>query len=259
MNMYKFGKNFWLIFLPFHILGFIGLFYAWDNLLTLFVLWLLIGVIGNGVAAHRYFSHSQFETYKPVKWILGVLATLGGIGPITHWRVQHTLHHARADTERDPHSPKYYHPFTTIYGWTFIHGDPSYQKEYFKERFVKKLMIRMLRDKFYRFFHIYYYHIIYTFCFVLALINPVLVTLYCLAYCIDFLKLGLINYVCHRHGYRNHDTNDLSTNNLWLGWLGLGFGWHNNHHASPKKLILTERWWEIDIEGLIGKALSRKS
>ncbi len=258
MNMYKFGKNFWLIFLPFHILGFIGLFYAWDNLLTLFVLWLLIGVIGNGVAAHRYFSHSQFETYKPIKWILGFLATLGGIGPITHWRVQHTLHHARADTERDPHSPKYHHPFTTIYGWTFIHGDPSYQKEYFKERFVKKLMIRMLRDKFYRFFHIYYYPIIYSFCLVLLLINPVLVTLYCLAYCIDFLKLGLINYVCHRHGYRNHETNDLSTNNLWLGWLGLGFGWHNNHHASPKKLILTERWWEIDIEGLIGKALSRK-
>ena len=165
--MYKFGKNFWLIFLPFHILGFIGLFYAWDNLLTLFVLWLLIGVIGNGVAAHRYFSHSQFETYKPIKWILGFLATLGGIGPITHWRVQHTLHHARADTERDPHSPKYHHPFTTIYGWTFIHGDPSYQKEYFKERFVKKLMIRMLRDKFYRFFHIYYYPIIYSFCLVL--------------------------------------------------------------------------------------------
>jgi len=257
--MYKFGKNFWLIFLPFHILGSIGLLYAWDNLLVLFVLWMLIGVIGNGVAAHRYFSHNQFETYTPVKWVLGFLATLGGIGPITHWKVQHTLHHARADTARDPHSPKYHSAFTAIYGWTFIHGDTQYQKEYFKERFVKKLMVRMLRDNFFRFFHVYYYPIIFTFCLILFLINPIFLTLYCLAYCIDFLKLGLINYVCHTYGYRNHATNDSSKNNIWLGWLGFGFGWHNNHHASPKKLILTERWWEFDIEGLIAKALSRKS
>jgi fatty-acid desaturase len=41
-----------------------------------------------------------------------------------------------------------------------------------------------------------------------------------------------------------------------LGWLGMGFGWHNNHHAHPGKLILTERWWEIDIEGYVGWVLS---
>jgi stearoyl-CoA desaturase (delta-9 desaturase) len=256
--MKNFGRHFWLVILPFHIIGLIGLYYVWEHIVALMLFWLFIGVIGNGVAAHRYFSHGQFETYTPIKWILGFLATLGGIGPITHWKIQHTLHHARADTDKDPHSPVYHSAFHTMYGWTFIHGDTQYQKEYFKERFVKKLMIRMLRDDFFRFFHHYYYQIIFGFCALLILVDPIYLTLYCLAYCIDFLKLGLINYVCHRYGYRNHDTNDKSTNNVWLGWLGLGFGWHNNHHASPKKLILSERWWELDIEGLIGKALSRK-
>jgi fatty-acid desaturase len=40
--------------------------------------------------------------------------------------------------------------------------------------------------------------------------------------------------------------------------LLLGFGWHNNHHADPKKLILTENWWEIDLEGYMGKILSKE-
>lgn len=82
--------------------------------------------------------------------------------------------------------------------------------------------------------------------------------MYCLAYCIDFLRLGAVNYWCHRSGYRNHETEDATTNNLILGWLGMGFGWHNNHHAQPGKLILTERWWEIDIEGYIGWLLTKK-
>ena len=105
----------------------------------------------------------------------------------------------------------------------------------------------MARDTFYNFFHKYHYWIIYTFCIILAVIDPLLVCIYALAYCLDFLRLGTVNYFCHRYGYRNHNTDDQSTNNIVVGLLTLGFGWHNNHHASPGKLILTERWWEIDL------------
>jgi fatty-acid desaturase len=31
-----------------------------------------------------------------------------------------------------------------------------------------------------------------------------------------------------------------------LGWLGMGFGWHNNHHANPGRWYQGETWWEID-------------
>jgi fatty-acid desaturase len=92
---------------------------------------------------------------------------------------------------------------------------------------------------------------------VLVLIDPVLLTMYAAAYAIDFARLGLVNWFCHRGGYRNFDTKDQSTNNLVLGWLGMGFGWHNNHHANPGKLILTEKWWELDVEGYIGWMLGK--
>jgi len=250
----KFGSNFFLVFLPFHILGSIGLFYAIEYIWILLSFWFAIGVIGNGVAAHRYFAHGQFETSKPIKWILAILATLGAIGPITYWIIQHKTHHLYADKENDPHSPNHgiWHAF---YAWTFPQG--SNDQIYLKERFAKRLAIELGRDQFYSFFHKHHYKIIYVFCMILAAIDPILILIYALAYCIDFFRLGLINFVCHRFGYRNHETNDNSTNNIILGILTMGFGWHNNHHANPGKLILTDRWWEIDIEGYIGYLLSK--
>ena len=34
----------------------------------------------------------------------------------------------------------------------------------------------------------------------------------------------------HKFGYRNYDSPDSSRNLWWLGILGAGVGWHNNHH-----------------------------
>lgn len=253
----KYGKNFYSWFLPAHVLGIIGLYFVLDYAVWFLSLWFLIGVIGNGVAAHRYFAHGQFKTWKPVRWILACLTSLGGIGPISYWTIQHKAHHLFSDTELDPHSPKHKSIWTVFYTWTFPQG--ANQKQYLKHRWARVLARRQMRDPMFRFFHTYHYKIIYLFCFILFCINPVLPLIYCLAYCVDFLKLGLINYVCHNYGYKNHIGNDDSTNNLWLGWLGMGFGWHNNHHASPGKLILQEHWWEIDVEGYIGKLLSKKN
>lgn len=254
--MKKYGFNFWVVFLPFHLWGIIALWYVKEYWISLLVIWFIIGVIGNGVAAHRYFAHGQFITYDPIKWILGFLATIGGIGPITFWVIQHKVHHLRSDKANDPHSPTYNNWFYVFYSWTFPQGNN--QDEYLKEKFAKRLAVQMMKDPFYLFFHKHHYKIIYIFSIILLSIDPILFLMYCLAYCIDFLRLGAVNYWCHRSGYRNHETEDATTNNLILGWLGMGFGWHNNHHAQPGKLILTERWWEIDIEGYIGWLLTKK-
>ena len=255
--MKKFGTNFFKLFLPLHILAVFGTFYISEYLYTLLAFWFLIGVIGNGVAAHRYFSHSQFQTYTPIRYVLALLATLGGIGPISFWTIQHKLHHFASDTPIDPHSPKNMNIFEVFYGWTFAQN--SNQNEYLKYRWAKRIMLKQMKDPLFIFFHNHHYKIIYTFCFILYLINPVYVLLYALAYAIDFFRLGMVNYVCHMYGYRTHNTTDDSRNNILLGIFGMGFGWHNIHHAHPGKLIMSERWWEIDVEGYIGWLLSKKN
>jgi fatty-acid desaturase len=56
-----------------------------------------------------------------------------------------------------------------------------------------------------------------------------------------------INSVTHLWGYRNYDTRDSSRNNLVMGFLANGEGWHNNHHAHPSSARHGHKWWEFDI------------
>lgn len=251
--MIKLGPNFWKLWLPMHVAAIASLWWVSDYLSALIAFWFLFGVVGNGVAAHRYFAHGQFDVSTPIKWVLGVLTSLGGVGPANYWIIQHKVHHLHSDTEYDPHLPSRGFWYT-MYGWTFPQG--ANEQFYLQHRFAKRLAIEHARDPFIQFFSKYHYYIIYGFCALLAIIDPILVLVYALAYALDFIRLGLVNWFCHRGGYRNFETKDNSTNNLLLGWLGMGFGWHNNHHANPGRLILTKRWWEIDVEGYIGWLLS---
>ena len=56
-----------------------------------------------------------------------------------------------------------------------------------------------------------------------------------------------VNSVTHLWGYRNYETNDSSRNNLLIGIIAAGEGWHNNHHADPGSARHGHKWWEIDL------------
>jgi stearoyl-CoA desaturase (Delta-9 desaturase) len=56
-----------------------------------------------------------------------------------------------------------------------------------------------------------------------------------------------INSVCHIWGSRPFATLDHSTNNPILALVGVGEGWHNNHHAFPFSASHGLRWWQLDL------------
>jgi stearoyl-CoA desaturase (delta-9 desaturase) len=55
--------------------------------------------------------------------------------------------------------------------------------------------------------------------------------------------------------YRNIDHNDESNNNWIWGYLAFD-GWHQNHHADQSAWYMGNKWWEIDIPGIIIGILS---
>ena len=57
----------------------------------------------------------------------------------------------------------------------------------------------------------------------------------------------MVNSVCHKWGAQPYDTGDASTNNVFIGVLGFGEGWHNNHHFYPSSARHGLRWWQLDI------------
>lgn len=64
-----------------------------------------------------------------------------------------------------------------------------------------------------------------------------------------------INSVCHIWGSRPFATLDKSTNNPILALVGVGEGWHNNHHAFPSSASHGLRWWEVDLSFSLISAL----
>jgi stearoyl-CoA desaturase (delta-9 desaturase) len=65
-----------------------------------------------------------------------------------------------------------------------------------------------------------------------------------------------VNSVTHLWGYRNYDTDENSTNNVFVGLWSNGEGWHNNHHAQPRAAAHGHKWWEFDVTYLTIWALA---
>jgi stearoyl-CoA desaturase (Delta-9 desaturase) len=66
-----------------------------------------------------------------------------------------------------------------------------------------------------------------------------------------------INSICHFFGRRRFKTEDESTNVFWLALPSLGESWHHNHHAFPRSATHGLRWWEVDVGGLVIRAMRR--
>ena len=53
-----------------------------------------------------------------------------------------------------------------------------------------------------------------------------------------------VNSVCHFLGTRRFQTDDHSTNVVWLALPSFGESWHHNHHAFPRSASHGLRRWE---------------
>lgn len=232
-----------------------GISMNWVHLGLLAGLYLLTG-FGVTVGFHRYFTHRSFSTTRPVQWTLAVLGSMAVQGPLLKWVAQHRKHHQYSDHENDPHSPN-------LYGrrwWQMLHGLwhahmgwmfepdaedlPRYAGDMAKRRdlrvisrlFVLWVALGMLLP---------------------AVLGGVL-TWSWTGVLLGFLWGGLarifllhhvtwsINSICHLWGTRPFRADDDSRNNALFGVLGMGEGWHNNHHAFPTSARHGLRWWEID-------------
>jgi stearoyl-CoA desaturase (delta-9 desaturase) len=64
-----------------------------------------------------------------------------------------------------------------------------------------------------------------------------------------------VNSLAHVWGSQRYDTDDSSRNNLFVGYVSNGEGWHNNHHADPRSARHGHTWWELDVTWLTIRVL----
>lgn len=238
----------------------VGLLWGWGFRwldLGLFLGMYVLSGVGVTVGFHRLFTHRAFKTHAVVKFVLAVLGSMAVQAPLFQWVAQHRRHHQYSDLPDDPHSPHhqgagflgrlrgFWHAHL---GWVF---EPDAEG---LERYVKDLRqspaLRVASA-------------LFPLWVALGLLLPAavggLLTLSWAGALLGLLWGGLvrifvvhhvtwcINSVCHLWGSRPYAVRDESRNNVVFGVLGMGEGWHNNHHAFPTSARYGLRWWQVDV------------
>lgn len=221
-----------------------GLLYAefsWLYVGLSVIFFYLYSVFGISMTLHRYYSHKSFEMNSALKWTLTALAVLAGRGSPLGWVYIHRLHHATSDTEKDPHSPH----FDTF---KFIGFRPVYDESKKINYFIVKELLTPAHiniDK-------YYMLLIAAFLVLLGIIDVNLIFyVWAIPAFIVSVSQVSFNYFAHMTGYRNFETKDKSTNNIYLWPFILGDAWHNNHHAHAEKISTRVRSFEFDPIGSV--------
>lgn len=244
----------WFSFIPFVVavpvivflfaVGIIPAVYLWATMIG----WILISGLGIATGYHRIFCHKTHPDLP--RWkenIILFCGALGGQGSSITWTAIHRgYHHRYADTEKDLHSPihGFWHSF---FGWTLAVTE--------KSQIIKlNSATDLLRKSNHIWFHNHQLKIQWLVPILLAIVNwQLALALVVLPTGISILQDNLVNYFAHRKsliGYRYGETKDQSYNNLILGLLGWGQGWHHGHHLKPNSFnpgsAVSGYWWEID-------------
>lgn len=214
--------------IPLHIFTLIGVWvlpFELIDICLLFIGYVLIGGLGVNVGLHRWASHRSVQITSTAKKTILLFSTLACQGHPLWWAAVHRNHHRYSDTKKDYHSPVNTSNWHAFFGWIIQH-DPT--------NVNLKRCPDLLKDKTVLKFHRMYYIIVWCTWITFALIAPhILVWMLLVPAVIALHSEGLVNAFCHGKQNRNFNTNDSSNNNIFLGWLDWGNGWHNNHHYRP--------------------------
>jgi stearoyl-CoA desaturase (delta-9 desaturase) len=237
-----------------------GIAFSWVYLGLLVGMYMLTA-LGITVGYHRYFTHRSFDTPRPVAFILAAIGGMAAEGSVLEWTAIHRRHHQHSDQPDDPHSPHtegtgfigvirgFWHAHV---GWIFDKRPPGLIRYVGDLR--KDAVIRAASKLF------------PLWVLVGVLIPAVLGGLLTMSWTGVFLgalwggvvRVFLvhhltwsINSICHIWGSRPFESRDESRNNVIFGIIGLGEGWHNNHHAFPTSARHGLRWWQVDVSYLV--------
>ena len=194
---------------------------------------------------HRHSAHRALDLHPVVSHFFRFWLWLT-TGMVTkEWTAIHRKHHAKCETEEDPHSPQ-------VVGIqkVLLEGSELYRKEACNQETLDKYGHGTPDDWIER--HLYSRTSIggvgLMMVIDIVLFGPIGLTIWAVQMLwIPILAAGVINGIGHYLGYRNFQVDDASTNIVPWGILIGGEELHNNHHAYASSARLSSKWFEFDI------------
>lgn len=204
---------------------------------------------------HRHQAHRALELHPVISHFFRFWLWLT-TGMVTkEWVAIHRKHHAKCETEDDPHSPQ-------ILGLrkVLLEGAELYRQEAKNHntltRYGKGTPDDWLERRIYTRLSIFGVGLMLL--IDLALFGLIGLSVWAVQMLwIPFWAAGVINGVGHYLGYRNFESPDAATNIVPWGLLIGGEELHNNHHAYPGSARLSAHRWEFDIGWFYIRLLER--
>ena len=204
-----------------------------------------ITIISVTLYLHRCQAHCALDLHPIVSHFFRFWLWLT-TGMVTkEWVAIHRKHHAKTETQDDPHSPH-----IKGIGKVFWQGAELYREEAKNKQTLENYGHGTPDDWIERNFYskFSYYGISLIFILNLILFGPIGMTIWAIQMIwIPLTAAGIINGIGHYWGYRNFETEDGSTNITNFGLIIGGEEMHNNHHAYPSSAKFSSKWWEIDL------------
>ena len=203
-----------------------------------------ITIVAVTVYLHRFSAHRALDLHPALQHFFRFWLWLTtGMGTLD-WTAVHRKHHAKCETEDDPHSPKikglgeivwngvehYRRACTQDTHDKYGKGCPDdwIERNLYSNFSKAGIGIMLLID--------------------LALFGVLGLTVWAVQMIwIPLLAAGVINGIGHAWGYRNFECPDAARNVSPWGILIGGEELHNNHHTYPNSAKLSQKPWEFDM------------
>jgi stearoyl-CoA desaturase (delta-9 desaturase) len=211
---------------------------------------------------HRSQTHRSVFFIWPINFIFRTILWLF-TGMVTkEWVSVHRKHHAKCDTEEDPHSPKYFGLKKILLEGADIYrkageNNPALLAEYGSGT-PNDWLERTVYGG-----HLRNYGIRITLIVELILFGfPALIIWPIQMLVIPIMAAGFINGIAHVWGQKRYKDGDIDTNGKPLVRIGdarnvptyglvVGEEFHNNHHAYQDRFKFSHVWYEFDLAGTI--------
>lgn len=210
-------------------------------------------VLATSVYLHRALAHRSLAVHPVADLLFRIVLWLTTGQDRREWVAVHRKHHAFADREGDPHSPKlrgFWHvQFLNAY---------YYMREAHNPETIRRFAADIPADRLDRVVFSWGWAGVGLGTTLLCLILgfwPGLIAAAAHAVLYVFVLAPLINGLGHWRGAQNFSSNT-AYNSLALAWLTAGESLHNNHHAHPGSPKFSIRRIEFDPSWVVILALA---
>jgi len=243
------------------LLAVLPMFFSWLGLIVCVAGFYVFGGLGINLCYHRLLTHRSFTCPRWLERLFTLLAHCNLQGSSVRWVAAHRMHHQFSDERPDPHSPLVNLLWGHM-GWLVV-TNPALDSPGALERYAPDLH----KDAFHRRFSHKNLWLLVWGAHVLAMwaigffvgwawegaaagvwmgFSLVVWAVFVRSVVVWHITWA-INSVTHLWGYQNYRSTDNSKNNWLLGYVAMGEGWHNNHHADQRSAAHGHRWWEVDV------------